>query len=250
MKGLYIFIIFAVSLPFTSFAQQPECDYKVEVLVDGQEFESNDFTWRMQAAKIEGKSTNITGKAKIEDSGGKVVKSYKPWVSDSISKQKTSNKYTPNLKPGEYEIMAEINVECDDINKDNNVDAKKIKIQGVVEETKNQKSSENTEKSNKLKNTEANNIESNKIESQTSQNTIATKSEKAASKKPDAEEIDNVIQLAASNDKKSKQPQITAHATQQSPIVYESSNEKAKGLVMIFILTLSILLNIVLIWKR
>ena len=250
MKGLLILLIFAILLSYQSFAQQSKCDYKVEILTDGQEFQKEDFVWRMQATKIEGKSTNITGTAKIEDSDGKTAKSYKPWVSDSISKQKTSSKYTPNLKPDEYEITAEINVECDDTNKDNNIDTKKIKINGVVEETKNQKSSENTKKSNKLKNTETDNIQANKIKAQTNQNTITTKPEKVTSKKPDTEEIDNVIQLAASSDKKSKQSQITAHAIQQSPIVYESGNEKAKGLVMIFLLTLSILLNIVLIWRR
>ena len=129
MKALFIILILAISFSYTSFAQQSLCDYKVELIVNGTEFEKERFKWRMKATKLEGTSTNITGAADILDSKGNIVKKYKPWTDEPISRQKTSSEYSPNLKEGEeYTIKAEINVECDDINKDNNADAKAIKI--------------------------------------------------------------------------------------------------------------------------
>ena len=246
MRSLALILVVVIFLPYSSFAQQSECDYKIEVIVDGEEFEKEDFKWRMRATKIEGKSTNITGTAEIEDSNGKTIKNYKPWTSDSISKQKTSNEYTPNLKPGSYEITAEISVECDDTNKDNNVDSKKIKIKGEIEEIKDKKSkNEETEiTSKKTENQDNNQIIPN------SQNPIATKPKKSAA----SEEFDNTVELKSQNNQKSQQVQsITANTIQNlqnTETVYESSGERAKQWIMVFLLTLSILLNIILIWKR
>ncbi|MBI2649782.1 hypothetical protein HYX04_00545 [Candidatus Woesearchaeota archaeon] len=221
-----------------SFAQQPSCDYKVEILVDAEEFEKDDFKWRMRATKIEGKSTNITGIAEIEDSSGKTAKNYKPWTSQSISKQKTSSEYTPNLKPGEYKITAEINVECDDTNKGNNADTKEIKIKGATQEAINKKAK--TEDAEEAVNTLASNVEKEQI---------TLKTAKTAAKPAD-EETENTIQLANKNTQKIQQQPMTANTAQAPEIAYESSNDKAKGLIMVFLLTLSILLNIILIWKR
>ena len=239
--GKLIFIlIFMIALSYNSFAQQPSCDYKIEILVDGEEFEMEDFKWRMRATKIEGKSTNITGTAKIEDSNDKIVKTYKPWTTDSIAKQKTSSEYSPNLKPGEYEITAEISVECDDASKDNNEDTRKITIKGATQETKTEEAKREdieTEPVNAL----AGNAEKEQITAKTAK-TIP---------KPADEEAENTIQLTSKNTQKIQQPQpITSNTIQTPQTVYESSGERAKTWVMIFLLTLSVLFNIILIWKR
>lgn len=237
MKGLALVIVSAILLSYASSAQQSQCDYKVEIMIDSEEFEPADFTWRMKATKIEGKSTNITGTAEIK-SDGRTVKSYKPWTSASIAKQKTSNEYTPNLKPGEYEIIAEIKVDCDDANDGNNKDTKTIKIKGEIDEDKKGKNEDTNDDAEASKET------SSKKQAQATQSTAIKQ------QKPDiTEETDNVIQLNTNN-KNNQKPQITAYDVQQPQIVYESSNEKAKSLIMIFLLTLSILLNIILIWRR
>ena len=237
MKSLTLAVAFAMLLSCRVFAQQA-CDYKVEILADGSEFEKEDFKWRMKATKLDGPPTNITGTAEIK-SDGKTAKSYKPWNSAPISRQKTSNEYTPNLKPGSYEIIAEVSVQCDDGDKGNNKDIMEIKIKGENEETKAKKS--------KSENQEAvNNKINGKEQTPTSQNAMTTRS-----KQPTAsEETDNVIQLNNKNNQKSHQLQATTYAIKQPEVVYKSSNEKAKGMIMAFLLTLSVLLNIILIWKR
>lgn len=220
------------------------CDYKVEILADGNEFESQDFKWRMKATKIEGKSTNITGTAEIE-SEDNAVKSYKPWTSDPIAKQKTSNEYSPNLKPGSYEITAEISVECDDSNKDNNVDKKEITISGA-KETKAEKEDEETpEKKPAKKDTSLQSTEKMIPE--------PTQSKPSRIQKTTAEDFDNVIGLKSQNNQKAIETMATADIIKNpgnGEIAYESSGARAKGWIMILLLTLSILLNIVLIWKR
>lgn len=204
---LPLIVIILMYISRATFAQQT-CDYKVEMLIDGEEFQKEDFKWRIRATKIEGAPTNITGIAEIEDSNGTNVKSYKPWTLEPISKQKTSGEYTTKLKEGaEYEINARIYVGCDDTNMGNNMDIKKIRIKSKnnnnkVEETKTKKS-------------------------QSAMLNTSGGSE-------GSEETGNVIHVIHSANK----------------IVYESSNEKAKSIIMISLLALSILLNIVLIWKR
>lgn len=239
-RKLIFALVFAMLFAYTSSAQQLSCDYKVEILADADEFDSEDFKWRMRAVKIEGKSTNITGTAKIEDSDGKAVKTYKPWTSDSIAKQKTSSEYSPNLKPGNYEITAEISVECDDASKDNNEDTKKITIKGAAQEAKTEEAkSEDTE-------TEP----ASALVSDAANKQAITKTAKTASKPAD-EEIENTIQSTNKNNQKTQELQpITSSAIQASQIVYESSGERAKTWIMIFLLTLSVLFNIILIWKR
>ncbi len=246
MKLIALILIIAAAISCIAFAQQSDCDYKVEILIDGDEFDAEDFTWRMKATKIEGVSTNITGTAEIQ-SNGKTVKSYKPFTSDSISRQKTSSEYSPNLKPGNYEITAEINVECDDTNKDNNVDTKEIKIKGEVETKSSNNDKDEEEKETATNEKKEIEITSNKV---ANEEVIALPLQKTTAKKPaESEESDSTIQLTA-NTNKNKVAQSTASVVQQPQIVYESSNEKVKGLIMIFLLTLSILLNIILIWKR
>lgn len=242
MKIVVLLALILVLFSFSSFAQA--CDYKIEILIDGDEFDSQDFKWRMRAIKVEGKSTNITGTAEIE-SDGKTVKSYKPWTSDPIAKQKTSNEYSPNLKPGDYKITAEISVECDDTNKGNNIDKKEIMIKGT-EEAKTKKSKEPMAKKSEGEK------EQTSPQSTAAKNTVSeAKSQQPSKPKQSVEEFDNVIELKSQNNQKPKETQtITSDTIQNPEIVYESSSERARGWIMIFLLTLSILLNIVLIWKR
>jgi len=127
MKSSIIILILGILASHYSFAQQPKCDYKVEILTDSKEFYKEDFKWRMKATKLEGNSTNLTGTAEIT-LNGKIVKSYTPWKFYPISRQRTSNEYSPNLDAGEYKITAEISVACNDTNKDNNLTAKQSKL--------------------------------------------------------------------------------------------------------------------------
>lgn len=241
MKGIVISILFMSFFSLHSFAQ--ECDYKVEILADGNEFDSQDFKWRMRTTKIGGKSTNITGTAEIE-SDGNTIKSYKPWTSDSIAKQKTSNEYSPNLKPGSYEITAEISVDCDDTDKDNNIDKKEITIKGT-EEAKTEKNEGHEPKKSENKEQQTS------LQSATKKNSVSeSKSQQSLTKSNSAEELDNIIELKSQNNQKIQEASITANAIQNPELVYESSSGRAKGWIMVFLLTLSILLNIVLIWKR
>ena len=144
------------------------------------------------------------------------------------------------MKPGNYEITAEISVECDDTNKDNNIDKKEIKIKGEIEKANN-KESKNEDIEAKTENTLTNDADNKQT---------ATKPAKTAPKTTD-EEIENTIQLANKNTQKIQESKPITSSTIQTPqIVYESSNERVKGWIMIFLLTLSILLNIILIWKR
>ena len=249
MKVIPLAIIFVISLAYASFAQRAACDYKVEILINNSEFETKDFSWRMRATAIFGKSTNITGTAEIEDSKGQIVRKYKPWTNESVSKQKTSNTYSPNLKEGQYKIISRIDVECDDINKDNNADIKIIKINAENKEMTNavnQSNIQNNFVEYKMNNSIKNETTSPVVINQAVENKTVLENE---SEKLIANEEDNVIQLKSANNKK-VEVKSTTDAVKKTGIVYESSNEKAKNLIIVFILALSVLLNIVLIWRR
>ena len=237
MRQSALMTIFIVLISMNSFAQENECDYSIDILLDDNQFESKDFTWRMKATKIEGGQTTITGTAKIEDKNGKTVKSYKPWLSEPISRQKTSSKYTPNLKPGNYEIIAEIKVQCDDKDEGNNLDKKSITIRG---DDNGQEEQDETEVKPEDVNTNDDALPNN-IKPQSN----------AAPPKPDLQPAaDNTIQLNINSKNKNSQMKLQGNTIKSEETVYESSNEKAKGLIMVSLLALSILLNVVLIWKR
>lgn len=258
MKVFALVPILAILLSCISFAQQASCDYKVEILVDGGEFEKENFKWRMMATKIEGKATNITGTAEIEDSKAEIIKKYRPWSNESISKQKTSSEYTPNLKEGVYRITSRIDVGCDDTNKGNDVDFKIIKIREKNNKTADaaNQSIQNTFIEDKPANTTKNNPANesltdwkNESISQTAFNQTPKSNISYEKETEQSAEEDNVIHLMSNGDKKTE-AELTAAAVQKSETVYESSNEKAKGMIVIFLLILSVLLNIILIWKR
>ena len=258
MKLFFIIIIFISYFAHNSFAQQYSCDYKVEVLVNGTEFEKENFKWKMMATRIEGASTNITGTAEILDSKGNIIKKYRPWTDEAISRQKTSSEYSPNLKEGEeYMLKAEINAECDDANKNNNFDNKLIRIKQA--KTEGTLADKENETNNNIGNAETNvignaeNIANNSVTGISTQNN-ETKNEQNASmiqkidlkEEAKGEDEDNVIRLKEEN---AKNP-LTADDVQETKAAYESSNEKSRNLIIFFILGISVILNIVLIWRR
>lgn len=223
---LAVMSLLVMLVPF-SFAQE-QCDYKLEILAEGLEFTKENFRWRMKATKIEGKSTSITGAAAIEHLNGSLVKNYRPWNNQSISKQKTSNEYSPNLPEGDYKITAQINVECDDTNRENNIDARTIKItqagkEKIQKNNLNQKlGDENATKINAENNSEEN-------RNNEPQNSIDLRGESS-----------RITNLTAA----------VAEPIDGEEYAYISSNEKAKSLIIYFLLGISVALNIVLIWRR
>ena len=227
MKILIALVALLIILP-NSFAQS-QCDYKVEVILNGSEFQTSDFSWKMKSTKIEGASTNISGTARIADLNGNLIKRYRPWTNESISKQKTSNDYSPNLKEGDYKIISEIYVECDDTNENNNVDAKTIKIK-----------SDGKIKNNENKST---------IENKTQHQEIIINNSNSK-EQIDDKENDNFIYSNLKNTTKTTEVIPAANAVKNYPIVYQSSNEKSKNMIVFFLLGLSVLLNVILIWKR
>lgn len=248
MKAIILMLVFAASLLDISFAQQAACDYKVEVLLNSSEFEKESFSWRMRAARIDGAPTNITGTAEIEDSSGQIAKRYKPWTNEPISKQKTSSVYTPNLKEGSYKITSTINVGCDDINQDNNVDVKTIKIKEASKETSTIVN-QNIPVEEKSPSTAKNETINNPLTSKIPENKTSPNSQSGELMANSKESNDNVIHLKDDGNKKGEM-KLAAEAVKETSVVYESSNEKAKNLVMASLLALSVLLNIILIWKR
>ena len=241
-------LVFAVAFSCISFAK-PECDYKTEVIANGTEFEKENFNWKMRATRIEGKPTNITGTAEILDPEGRTIKSYKPWTNESISKQKTSNEYSPNLKEGEYRIISRIDVECDDTNKGNNIDFKIIKINSAAQNEITIDKNQPKFSSEALENATNNiTIKNNTNSNINSANNEITKQN--AKQDPTENYYNNVIELKNNEIQKNNVVEPAAHAIKSNIAVYESSNEKSKNLIVFLLLALSVLLNVILIWKR
>jgi len=108
------------------------CDYAVELILAKTVFDnSSEFSFKIRASKISGSSTNFTSRAKIEDLNGKLITEYEPFTNESITKQRTSTEYTPNLDEGKsYFMDSNVTVQCNDTNKNNNFDTRVITIRG------------------------------------------------------------------------------------------------------------------------
>jgi len=115
-----------------SLISEQGCDFAVEFILAKTVFEnSSEFSFKIRASKVSGQKTNFTSRAKIEDLNGKLIREYKPFTSQSITKQRTSTEYTPNLEEGKsYFMGSNITVECNDINENNNFDTRIITIKG------------------------------------------------------------------------------------------------------------------------
>ena len=241
-------IMLVVLYFFASFSYAQECDYSIEILINGTEFTKESFRWRMKAAKLEGPSTNITGTARIEDLNDNLVKSYKPWTNLPISKQKTSNEYSPNLNEGRYKIIAEINVDCDDINQGDNRDIKEMTIKPgntEMQETDiavQQPIEENQEQQNAMPQ-----MQENQSVSSPPINEIQNNESLQEHKSKEYENTANLINEDA------QEINIPTDKTIKNPnkeYAYVSGNEKAKNLIIYLLLAISIVLNIALIWRR
>lgn len=112
------------------------CDYQVNVILPKSIFDSSsEFLFKMAASRIKGMPTNFTAKAKIEDINGVLIKSYAPFTNDSITNQRTSADYKPNLEEGKsYILTSNMSVQCNDINLLNNYDAKFMIIKKLLQE--------------------------------------------------------------------------------------------------------------------
>ena len=250
MKCIAMAFVLLLALSCIALADDA-CDYKVEIIANGTDFAKEDFQWQMMATRLEGKPTNVTGKAEIMDLQGNVVKRYRPWTNEPISKQKTSSKYSPNLKEGSYKIVSEIALNCSDTNKNNNIDEKEIRIKVMQNEM--QIAKENNILQQPLHEEAENNISSDKtsdpvILSTTQENNQTADVKQLEIKNSTNEEFDNEINLKES-DKETNGIQPTAAVVKDS-VIYESSNEKSKNFILFALLGISVLLNIVLIWKR
>ncbi|HLC62447.1 MAG TPA: hypothetical protein VJI52_05520 [Candidatus Nanoarchaeia archaeon] len=260
MRIILVAILFLVLLTGISAAETNDCNYKIEILLNSSIYAPSDFAWKMKATKISGVSTNITSAAKIEDSGGKIIKTYRPWASDPISKQKTSGEYSPNLKEGQYKLTSEISVDCNDIDKSNNIDSENFEVVSALNENKidlkntigelNQQqdakgkiliAQNQLESSVPVENTP----EENKSIIQTMENKVDVKNnsdEVNPTQKPI--EYSNEITLLSTDGESARQD------SSKQELAYESSNEKSKEIVLYALLGFSVLLNIILIWKR
>ncbi len=253
MKRFFTLLLMGLFLSATSYAQKSSCDYKIEILTNGTEFTAKEFSFRMKSTKLDGSATNITGTAEIIDSHGNSVKKYSPWQQEPISRQKTSSSYSPNLKPDNYRIISNIDVECNDEQKENNHYIKPIKIKSEssdqIQEKKIDKNQETYATLTLGPTTETKNLTQNEIKNNPENKSNNEIQERHTNESIQPIEYDNEITLAADNPN-SKLGEISADAVKEPKIVYESGNAKSKNLVVIFLLALSIMLNIVLIWKR
>jgi hypothetical protein len=110
------------------------CDYAVVFILAKTMFDnSSDFTFKIRASKVTGTTTNFTSRAKIEDLNGRLIKEYKPFTNTSITRQRTTSTYTPNLEEGKsYILEANITTHCNDTIIDNNLDTQIITIKGTT----------------------------------------------------------------------------------------------------------------------
>ena len=108
------------------------CDYAVEFILAKTVFDnSSEFSFRIRTSKISGQKTNFTLRAKIEDLNGKLIREYKPFTNQSITRQRTSSEFTPNLEEGKsYFMDSNVTVQCNDTNSKNNFDTRIITIKG------------------------------------------------------------------------------------------------------------------------
>lgn len=226
-----------------------ECDYSVEILKDSNEFTVKDFKFKIRAEKIEGPSTNITGRIYINDENGNIIRSYKPWTNSSVSKQKTSSEYSPDLKEGIYGINAEITVLCDDFGKENNVDRRKVTIKSQIPENTTENKTESTSQKENQASFEGTDKKSNETKELqpliTEETPVYAQNQENSKEEYDFQTQEN--QISAEENAISRQ---SADNQQTGRIVYESGNEKSRELIIYMLVGISILLNIFLIWRK
>jgi len=115
-----------------SIVEQSDCDYTSSFILEKAIFDnSSEFSFKIGVSRISGSSTNFTLKASIEDLNGKLIKTYSPFTNESITRQRTSSEYTPNLDDGRsYILFTNVTVECNDTFLANNFESEIITIKG------------------------------------------------------------------------------------------------------------------------
>ncbi|MBL7055838.1 lamin tail domain-containing protein [Candidatus Woesearchaeota archaeon] len=115
-----------------SMIESSNCDYAASFILEKTIFDnSSDFLFKIQASKVSGTATNFSLEASIEDLNGRIIKTYAPYTNESITRQRTSSEYTPNLEEGKsYILSANVSVECNDTSITNNFDTEIITIKG------------------------------------------------------------------------------------------------------------------------
>ena len=202
MKNVRITLAIIVLLSHISMVIAENCDFELVPLIEN--LNSSDFSFKMKAVKFAGAASNTSLTIEIIDSKKEIVKEYHPWTNTKITKQKTSNSYSPNLEPGTYKPVAQLAVGCEDT-VSNNLISSDFKVEGEVKEVKKEGLSE------------------------------STPPEKIATN------YNNVVNL---------NPRFQGNLVPPSETEYLSSSEKSKKFIVPFLLFASVLMNIVLIWKR
>ncbi len=110
------------------------CDYETQIILTKSIFQNqDDFSWKMVVRNNGGEATNISSLASIHDLFGNIKKEYAPFSNDSITRQRTSSTYSPNLAEGQsYMLIANTTTACLDTNPSNNYDERIFTIQGTL----------------------------------------------------------------------------------------------------------------------
>jgi hypothetical protein len=97
------------------------CDWEIKILLNKTLFNNpENFSFRYKVSKLFGDKTNITVITYIKDIYGRIVKIYDSWENETVTHQKTSNKYSPNLDVNTYYITSNLTTQCNDLNLGNN----------------------------------------------------------------------------------------------------------------------------------
>ncbi len=239
-------------------ATENDCDYKIELILNQSEFTSENFEWSMKATKITGVASNITGSAEIKE-GARLIKDYNPWKNEKISRQKTSAKYSPNLKEGIYTLTAEINLTCNDMSLQNNRDSEDFNVIAGLMEKADEESIESKPKEEEKENNAAKINEDVKLKQEAISDEILhnisdnknTKNNTSINNTLNKTKVyQNIIYSQESKSLEFEGSKATGNVAKSSLVIYESSKEKTKNKVVLFLLVLSITINIILIWRR
>ena len=107
----------------SSLPEIDSCDYAVELEYNLSSYKAiGDLQLRMTAFSVEDHKTNITGILRISDIYGRGIKAYAPFKEESVTRQRSSPIYNPELNLDEaYLLTANISTACIDISLENNM---------------------------------------------------------------------------------------------------------------------------------
>ena len=119
-------LIFALGLLLLSSSVIAEaCDYEIFILAD-----NSSVSFRIRAINNEGPPSNTSTILQVTDLDGKLMKEYHPWNDEKITKQRTSNSYTPNIEAGKYKVSAKLEISCQDSRASNNIAFVDFEVKG------------------------------------------------------------------------------------------------------------------------